>query len=78
MERVSIDGPRDLGVVFVRKSWERICFFCCEEAELNPLTVVDGAVLCLLVVEVGRLPPLLGEFTSKGLPSGGDTPVERL
>ena len=80
MERVSIDGLRDLGVDFVRKSQERICFFGCEEVELNPLTVVEVVVLsCLLVVEVGLLPPLLGEFPSRGLPSGDERPaVERL
>lgn len=64
MERVSIEGPRGfVGVGLVRKSWERMVgFFCCEEGEVNPLTVVDGAaaVLCLLVGRVA--PELLGEL----------------
>lgn len=80
MELVSIDGPRDFVVGFERNSCERICFFCCDEGEEKPLTEVVG--LCRLVVEVGLLPALLGEFPSRGLPSGlpsgGDAPVERL
>lgn len=72
MERVSIEGPRGfVGVGLVRKSWERMVgFFCCEEGEVNPLTVVDGAalVLCLLVGRVA--PELLGELLGVVLVEG--------